>query len=457
MSFPIEKLIKEGESETLEFKAGRCPLDVIGKTVCGMLNQQGGMLLWGVNDEGGPVGLADAKDRATVLNEFLMRRLNPRPLLSVTVHEVRGHEIIAVEVPMGSEKPYSLNREIWVRLGASTHRADRDQSSRLVERSAAALDRWEREPMPGFGIGDCDEKEVKQTRLEIERSGRFGIETPETPEDLLNKLYIYRNGQLTNAAVVLFARDPRAWAPNLAVRITTHTADGEATSDLILEGPAIRILTDAIAAIQQRTIRSVAFPKGQLERAERAAYPLYALREGLVNAMVHRDYESPGLGVMVRIFPDHLVITNPGSLPEGWKAKDLGRKHESRPANPDIARVFYLRALMDQLGLGAQRIVTECTSMGAKPPAWKTDKNSVALTIFSTPAVTAVPALSSRQENFLHSLMPGEKFKAGDYSESAGVSERQARRDLAELEDLDLIERSGSGPSTIYHFPGRNS
>jgi ATP-dependent DNA helicase RecG len=457
MSFPIEKLIKEGESETLEFKAGRCPLDVIGKTICGMLNQQGGMLLWGVDDEGGPVGLADAKDRAIALNEFLMRRLNPRPLLSVTVHEVRGHEIIAVEVPMGSEKPYSLNREIWVRLGASTHRADHDQSSRLVERSAAALDRWEREPMPGFGIGDCDEQELKQTRSEIEKSGRFGIDTPETHEDLLNKLYIYRNGQLTNAAVVLFAQEPRAWAPNLAIRITTHTAAGEATSDLILEGPAIRILLDAIASIQQRTIRSVAFPKRQLERAERLAYPLYALREGLVNAMVHRDYESPGLGVMVRIFPDHIVITNPGSLPEGWKDKDLGRKHESRPGNPDIARVFYLRALMEQLGLGAQRIVTECTSMGAKSPVWKSDKNSVALTLYSAPSVTTAPALSLRQESFLHSLLPGEKFKAADYSESAGVSERQARRDLAELEDLDIIERSGAGPSTIYLFPGRNS
>jgi ATP-dependent DNA helicase RecG len=226
---------------------------------------------------------------------------------------------------------------------------------------------------------------------------------------------------------------------------------------LLLEGPAIRILRDAVAAIQQRTVRSVAFPKRQLEREERPAYPLYALREGLVNAMVHRDYESPGLGVLVRIFPDHLIITNPGYLPEGWKDKDLGRKHESRPTNPDIARVFYLRELMDQLGHGAQRIVTECTSMGAKSPVWKSDQNSVALTLFSAPSVTTAPALSLRQENFLHSLLPGEKFKAADYSESAGVSERQARRDLAELEDLDIIERSGAGPSTIYLFPGRNS
>lgn len=457
MSAIIEKLLKERESETLEFKTGRCPLDVLGKTVCGMLNQQGGLLLWGVADDGKPTGVADAKNRAVELNEFLMRRLNPRPLLSVAVEPVRGIEIIAVEIPAGSEKPYSLNREIWVRLGASTMRADRDQSSRLVERSAAALDRWEREPLPGFVLEDCDTKELQQARAEIAKAGRFGIDVPDANEELLAKLYLYRSGQFSNAAVVLFAREPRAWAPNLAIRITTHTNDGEATSDLLLEGPAVKILREAVAAIQQRTVRSVAFPKRQLERAERPAYPLYALREGLVNAMVHRDYESPGLGVTVRIFPDHLVITNPGALPEGWKDRDLGRKHESRPANPDIARVFYLRELMDQLGLGAQRIVKECTFMGAKPPAWKSDKNSVALTIFSAPPVTPAPVLSLRQENFLHSLMPGEKFRSGDYCERTGVSERQARRDLAELEDLDLIERTGAGPSTIYHFPGLQS
>jgi ATP-dependent DNA helicase RecG len=294
--------------------------------------------------------------------------------------------------------------------------------------------------------------ELRQAQTEIAKSGRFGIQVPEANEELLTKLYLYRNGQFSNASLVLFASEPRAWAPNLALRITTHTADGEATSDLMLEGPAVRTLREAVAAIQQRTGRSVAFPKGQLERAERPAYPLYALREGLVNAMVHRDYESSGVGVHVRIFPEHLIISNPGTLPDGWKGSDLGRKHESRPANPDIARVFYLRELMDQLGLGAQRIITECKSLGAKAPAWKAETGSVTLTLFSAPALAASPDLSARQQDFLKSLKAGQAFKVGDYSASTKVSERQARRDLADLEKLSLVERQGAGPSTVYRL-----
>ncbi len=188
------------------------------------------------------------------------------------------------------------------------------------------------------------------------------------------------------------------------MRVTSHLRGGEATHDRILEGPAIRILREAVSVIQQRTGRSIAFPKGQLEREERSAYPLYSLREGLVNAIVHRDYETSGIGVLVRIYEDRLEIANPGQLPDGWTGQDLGRKVESHPRNPDIARVFYLRKLMDQLGLGTQRIVEECVSGGAKSPKWKEQKHTVTLTLFPAPELSEQPALNPRQEEFLKSL-----------------------------------------------------
>lgn len=454
MNSPIEQLLREKESGTLEFKSGRCTLEMLGKVVCGLLNQQGGVVLWGVDDDGQPTGVARASERAMELEVFLMRNLNPRPLLSVAVQPIRGHDVIAVEVPVGSEKPYSLNREIWVRLGSATLRASNEQSSTLVERSAALLDRWEREPMPGFGLEDCDSKEIQQTRIEIARRGRFGITVPQDNEELLGRLYVYRNGQFTNAAIVLFAREPRAWAPNLAVRVTTHTSDGEVTDDLILEGPAMRILREAFVAIQQRTGSSVTFPKNQLERIEHPAYALYALREGLVNAMVHRGYESSGSGVRVSIFADHLIITNPGGLPEGWKERDLGRKHQARPANPDIAQVFHLCGLMEQLGLGAYRIVAECKNLGAKPPRWKAENNTVSLTLFRAPMPTLAPNLSPRQDAFIQSMRAGQPFKGSEYAAKASVSERQTRRDLAELEQLGLIARQGAGPATTYRVVG---
>lgn len=454
MSREIAALLATKESEQLAFASPRSTLEQVGSTLCGMLNQQGGVLLWGVDSKRQPAGLPQAKQRASELNEYLMRQVVPRPLLSVSVHTIRGKEIIAVDVPAVTDKPYSLSREIWVRLGTTTLRASQEQSSRLVERSAATLERWEREPMPGFSLTDCDTNELHQARLEIAQTGKFGLEIPAADEDLLSRLYLYRSGQFSNAAVVLFARQPRAWSPNFALRLTTHSAKGEVLHDLMLEGPAIRMLREAVDAIQHRTGSELTFPKGRLERVERSAYPLYALREGLVNAIVHRDYTSPAVGVQVRLYPDRLIIVNTGTLPQGWKGSDLGRRHESHPANPDIARIFYLRGLMEQLGLGTQRIIAECKAAGAKAPLWKAENQTVSLTLFAAPAAPSAPNLLDRQTRFLRSLKSKAPFKISDYVTGTGVSERQARRDLAALEKQGVVQRQGSGPATHYLFQG---
>ena len=457
MSSPIAALLKEKESETLEFKAARAGLEAVARAACGLLNQRGGIVLWGVDDEGKPMGLENADERVKELNDLIMQRMNPRPFLSVSADEVAGKKLIAVEVPMGTEKPYSLDRAIWVRVGTTTLHANTERSSRMVEDSATSLTRWERETMPGFSVEECDRDELALARQEIAEKGRFGIAVPEGDLELLGRLYLAQNGQLTNAAAVLFARLPRVWAPNLAVRIVSYATDrqGPVSNDLVFEGPAIRILKDAIDAIQRRTGFSAEFDRRKLRRGDRPAYPLYALREGLVNAMVHRNYAQAGQGVRVEIYSDHLVISNPGHLPDGWTEKDLVKKHESRPANPDIARIFYLRELMDQLGLGAQRVVEECRKLGAKTPLWEASQGIVALTLYAAPEPTGTPRLTPRQAEFMKAMVLDKAFKVGDYVRQVEGSERQARRDLAALEKIGLVVREGAGPSTLYRVVAR--
>ena len=460
MSSDISQILEKSESETLEFKGARAPLEMLAKVVCGMLNQRGGVVVWGVQDKGGVTGVSDAEKRAGELNEFLMRHLNPRPLLSVSVTNSKKTQLVVIDVPESADKPYSLDREIWVRVGEKTFRASEDESTRIVEKSAAQLDRWERERMPGFGMDDCDPDEFEQARTEIERVGRFGLDVPQNNEELLRQLNLSKSGQLTNAAVVLFARQPRVWAPNLAVRIVSGGGQGGGTTsienDVILEGPAIRVLREAVGVVQQRTGFSGRFDIRRLERETRPAYALFALREGLVNAMVHRDYTSIGGSVQVDIFRDHLVIRNPGELPNGWTPGDLAKKHESRPTNPDIARVFYLRELMEQLGMGTQKLIGECKALNAKSPVWKTERGTVFLTLFAAPEPSETISLVGRQAQFLEKTKLGAEFKVSDYSDAAKVSERQARRDLAELEKVGLVERHGKGPATSYRRSSRS-
>ncbi|MBI3267866.1 MAG: putative DNA binding domain-containing protein [Planctomycetes bacterium] len=452
------RLRERTESETLEFKAARTSLATLAQAACAMLNQSGEILLWGVDDHGRAQGMEDAGRHAAELTRYLMGRLRPKPLLSVSVRDVDSKRVVAVDIPPGADKPYSVDRRIWVRIGTRTFRADTETSAGLVERSAAQPVRWEREPMPGFSLADYDTEELAVARKEIARGERFGLGLPTGDEEFLRALHLERSGQLANAAVALFARRPRAWAPNLAVRVAFYAPDqaGPVGNDVEFEGPAIRVLRDVIGILQQRTGVSARFAPGRIERQDRPAYPLYALREGLVNAIVHRDYQAIGGSVGVELFPDRLIIRNPGKLPNGWTAKSLLQKQESHPRNPDIARVFYLRTLMEQLGLGIQKVVAARRENGARTPAWRAEQGTVSLTLYRAHEPEVASELGSRQRRFFETAASRGDFTAGDYADAAGVSLRQARRDLAELGQLGLLARFGKGPATIYRRTARS-
>lgn len=449
---PLRQLIEAGESEKVAFAGSQTSVERVAQSVCAMLNQQGGTLVWGVSSSGAVRGIANAEEKAQRLNDFLMRNLTPRPLLSVSAEGLQHEELVVVEIPRGADKPYALARQIWVRLGKHDLRASPDESARMVAASAITEHRWEREVLPGFELADCDTKEFAEARQEIAKTGRFGISVPTQDEELLRRLYLVSNGQLTNATMVLFARNPLSWSPNLALRIVSYASDkqGRSLHERTLQGPAVRVLREAVSVIQQQTGFTGRFKSVRLEREDRPAYALFALREGLVNAIVHRDYESLSGESRVEIFPEHLLIQNPGQLPRGWTERDILTREESRPTNPDIARVFHFRGLMERLGMGGRKLAEECRALKAKPPVWKAEKGLVSLTLFRAPNIEVLSEVTPRQQEFLSSLTEGHSFKAADYAIAVGVSSRQARRDLAELDELGIVERSGKGPATSY-------
>ncbi len=448
----IKKIIKRGESERLELRGSRTQVETLAKSICGMLNQQGGTIVVGVDDRGEVIGVNDAENWVRELHAFVTSQLNPAPLFSASIHDLGGSDVVMIDVPQGADKPYSLNRSIYVRVGQSTFKADPAAAAEMVEVQATLPGRWEQDVVPGFAITDCDVAELTDTRKELQRVGRLGMAVADDDEELLRRLRLVRNGQYTNAAVLLFAADPLAWSPNLAVRVVSYTGDksGPISNDLALSGPGVRVLHEAISAIQQRTGFSGQFSTRKIQRLDAPAYALFALREGLVNAVVHRDYAVAGGQIRVEIFPEHLVISNPGKLPDGWEPSDLKKEHASIPGNPDVARVFYLRGLMEQLGMGTQKLIAECRALGAKAPVWTVEQNTVSLTLYRAPEPQAEIQLSDRQAAFLATTKPGQSYKTSDYAEMTGVVARQAQRELGELLEWGFFERQGKGPATVY-------
>lgn len=455
----VSELILTGRSERIELLPPEVENSAVGSAVCGFLNQQGGTVLIGVKRDGAAPGVDEAAERLAQLTRLLMESLVPRPLISLNIEVLRNRQFILIEIPAAQEKPYSFDNKIWIRLGTRNLQATPDQSAEIVQLRAAAALRWGRNPLPGFEIDDCDVDELATTRKEISAGGRFGVAVPADDEELLQKLYLTQGSQLTNAAMVLFASDPRIWSPNVAMRIVSFGEagrSGKALHDQSLHGPAVRMLHQTVSIIQQHTGFSSRFKPSQIHREDRPAYAVYALREGLVNAIVHRDYQSRNGEILVEIHPDRLVISNPGTLPEGWTPEDILKREESHPANPDIARVFHLRGLMERLGLGGRRLAEECRGLKARSPVWDSQNGRVSLTLFKAPAPgTSVESLNPRVRFFLGSAKAGRAFKADYYARKTGITARQARRDLNEMVECGLATREGKGPSTAYQLtPG---
>lgn len=119
----------------------------------------------------------------------------------------------------------TVDREIFVRVGRQTLKADAEQSSSIAQKTVTQFDRWEIEPLPGFEITDYDSDELDDARSEIVVEGRLGGTVPQDSLGFLRRLHFTRHGHLTNAAAVLFAKDPLNWSPNIGKTYPSYISE----------------------------------------------------------------------------------------------------------------------------------------------------------------------------------------------------------------------------------------
>lgn len=190
-----------------------------------------------------------------------------------------------------------------------------------------------------------------------------------------------------------------------------------------------------------------------VERKNIAPYPAFAVREGLVNALAHRDYSHFSSGVSLLVYPDRVEIWNSGKLPDGWNAAKLRGNHPSVPRNPDIAHFFFIRNLMERIGRGTQRMISACREAKLPAPTWKVDEDGITLTLYNLASKESpIAQLNKRQAGLMESLKTGDKIRLRDYVEQFGsdISERSAQRDLNELREADLLRLEGRGRGARY-------
>ena len=448
----IKVLASAGESAAVEFKSSTANLSRAAESLCGMLNGAGGVVLIGVTDRGEVVGqqVADAtlRDVAGVLREF-----DPSAPVEVERVAVReGREVLVLRARSSiDEGPWLWKGRAWQRLGPTTSAMNQTDYFRLLLSRGRGVTLWETLPAHDYDIGDLDEREVLRTlRLGIE-CGRIPDDAGNSVEDVLDRFGLRRDGRLLTAAVVLFAKKVTPDYPQCGIRLArcVGTTKDEFLDNRQEYGHAFALLEEAMAFFRRNLSIASRFQADSIVRQDLPEYPILALREAVVNALIHRSYVEVGGAVSVAIYSDRLEVWNDGVLPFGQLPEELKRSHPSRPRNPLIANAFFRRGLIEAWGRGTQKIVELCVAAGhPEPEFWMQGGSWMVVTFRPRVASTAASLpgqVDDRERGILEVLAGGSLPLRDIHAALTGASLRVIREDLQRLQREGLVAREGRG------------
>ncbi|HEX6901788.1 MAG TPA: ATP-binding protein [Thermoanaerobaculia bacterium] len=455
----IERIVAQGESETVEFKATTGQLPRAGKALCGFLNHRGGLLIFGVSP-GGEITGQIVSDKTLQDIAGLLRSFEPQPSISVERIALPGstRDVIVLEAQTRTDLlPFVFEGRAYERLGTTVSPMPQVRYQELLLNRMHTQHRWENQQADGYSLQDLDEEEILRTaRLGIS-SGRMPESSTLEPAEILNRLGLQVDGRILNAAVVTFGRRLLPAFPQCQLRMARFKGldKNEFLDHKQVQGCAFQLLDEALLFLRRHLPVAGRVQPGLFERADEPLFPLEALREALVNAFCHRDYSYPGGSVSLAVFDDHLEIWSDGNLPFGTTIEDLKRDHLSRPRNPLIAQAFFRRGLVEQWGRGTQKIVELTTRAGHPEPEFLEMNSAVGVRFLPVGYIAPIRVfhdLTPRQREILillsgKGLTPLRAIRSG--LESA-PSDRTLQMELALLKKLGLIDAGGHGRGAVY-------
>ena len=349
------------ESQHVEWKESWC--DDHLRWVCGFANAEGGVLVIGRNDKGRVVGIADA---ARLLEE-LPNKI--RDLLGIVVEvNLRSEgdrEYLEVVTP-AYPSPISYRGHYYQRCGST-----------LQELKGAALDRfllrhygrtWDGVPVPGVKVSDLSTAAFNRFRQLAEHSGRLDAAAlAESDLGLLEKLKLTEGSYLKRATVLLFHPDPRRFMTGAFMKIGFFRSPSDLVYHDEIDGDLFSQARQSLDLLLTKYLKAAITYEG-IQRIERFPVPHSALREAVLNALLHRDY-AVGAPIQIRVYDDRLVLWNPAVLPEGWTSATLRSRHVSHPFNPQVANVFFRAGEIEAWGRGIERIfqaMRECPNRSSR-------------------------------------------------------------------------------------------
>lgn len=417
------------------------------KTICGFANSQAGKLYIGKDDKGKSIGISEYKKLMDDLPNKIKNHLGITAEVNLLTKEQK--HFIEIVVPSYSVA-ISLRGRYYIRSGSTTTELTGNSLNDFLLKKSGKT--WDDIIEDRASLKDIDENSISNFLNAAEKSGRLPDSKGLSKIQLLQKLRLADDTKLKRAAIILFGKDPGRFYPNIAVKIGRF---GKDDTDLkfqeVVEGNLFRILDEVLLQLNRKFLTQKIDFEG-LQRIEKGEYPTAALREMLLNALVHKSYS--GATIQIRVYDDKLSIWNEGTLPEGLTFEALKQEHPSRPRNPIVADVCFLGGYIDAWGRGTLKIINSCKEAELPEPELKESSGGFQVTIFKnilTEEYLKKFGLNERQIKAVNYLKEKGRITNKEYSSSFNVSRITATRDLQNLVDKNILKFSETKGAGAYY------
>jgi ATP-dependent DNA helicase RecG len=435
------------ESQNIEWKQSWH--DDYLKWVCGFANAFGGTIFIGKDDNGKVTDLEDYKKLLEAIPNKIREHLGI--IAEVNLHLEKGAHYIEIVVPIYTV-PVSLRGRYYYRTGSTKIELTGNALNEFLLKKSGKT--WDNVTEPAATFKDIDSISVQAFIKDAQRSGRMPDVSDLSIEELFEKLRLSDNGEIKRAAIILFGKDPNRFHPNVIVKMGRFgNDDADLKFQETEEGNLIQLLKNVPNQLNYKFFTKPIDFEG-MQRVEKGEYPVAALREMLLNALVHRTYM--GSMIQLRVYDNKLTLWNEGNLPEGMELESLKRHHISRPRNPIIADICFKAGYIDSWGRGTLKIINSCKDAGLPEPTITALDGGILVTLFkdkySTEQLKNL-GLNERQIAAVEFVKEKGRINNKEYQDLNNISRNTASTDLSILVDKKIFKSSDiKGAGSFYEL-----
>ena len=448
----LKQCIAHGENPTTEFKESFDQEAI--ETAAAFANTDGGTILIGVSDRREIRGITIGQETLRDVSNRISQATEPRVVLEIESVDIEEKSVLLVHIAETSIKPVSVRGRCYKRVGNSNRAMSPQEIAQMHLQSVGQT--WDQLLVTSAGIDDIDKKKVEWylTRRET-------IRNVAKPQDMsLTALLRNINGisdeeTPTHAGILCFGKYPQRFFQNAQLRVVRFkgTSVTHPVIDRLDCSGALWEMVNAAEEFIRKNIRLLSFRTSKsFQRDDKFEYPLDALREAIINALIHRNYQKHS-DVRVFIFDTRVEIINPGTFPEGVSPD--APIHE--PVNPVLSQFMYDVGFIERYGSGIKMMQRLCREWGNKEPRYELHPLETKV-IFDSPIQETTfieiddisEQLNERQKNAFSYVQRHGQITRKEYVEINHVSNTTAYEELKDMMDKSLLDMSGKGRGTKY-------